>query len=53
MKLLLDRREEAVEVDVDVREEVGLSRGAHRRIIFAECSLVWVVRDVAMVRAQG
>ena len=38
MKLLLYRRKEAVEVDVEEGEEVGLSSGAHERIIFAACS---------------
>ena len=35
MELLLYRREEAVEVDVEEAEEVGLSSRAHGRIIFA------------------
>ena len=35
MKLLFDGRKEAVEVDVEEGEEVGLSSGAHGRIIFA------------------
>ena len=38
MKLLLDRRKEAVEVDVEEGVEVGLSGRAHGRIIFAWCS---------------
>ena len=38
MELLLHRREEAIEIDVEEGEEVGLSGGAHERIIFASCS---------------
>jgi hypothetical protein len=38
MELLLNRREEAVEIDVQEAEEVGLSWGAHVGIIFAACS---------------
>ncbi len=38
MELLFDGREEAVEVDVEEGEEVGLSGGAHGIIVFAGCS---------------
>ena len=38
MELLLNRREEAVEIDVQEAEEVGLSWGAHASILFALCS---------------
>jgi hypothetical protein len=38
MELLLDGGEEAVEVDVEEAEEVGLGGFGHRGIIFAGCS---------------
>jgi hypothetical protein len=38
MELLLHGREEAVEIDVEEAEEVGLSGGAHEAIIFAASS---------------
>jgi hypothetical protein len=39
VKLLFDGREEAIEIDVEEGEEVGLSGGAHGQIIFAGSSL--------------
>jgi hypothetical protein len=38
VELLFDRGEEAVEVDVEEGEEVGLSGRAHGQIIFARSS---------------
>jgi hypothetical protein len=43
MELLFYGRKEAVEVDVEEGEDIGLSGGAHRRIIFAWCSPAEVI----------
>jgi len=38
MELLFDLGEEAVQVNVQEAEEIGLGDGRHREIIFAWCS---------------
>jgi hypothetical protein len=49
VQLLLDRGEEAVEVDVQEGEEVGLSGGAHWYIIFALHSLFALLLVLSML----